>query len=1087
MAKASLLSAKQLGRIGLLASSLWERIDQGLVHEASLALRNKVESRLRIWGEVVSEGDPALFARRLAHDGLDIARARLLMGCVEVPATCEVPRWCAILNEVGQATSVLQDADGWQHPHNRFSFIENDSPLPFEELLLPFMVVARERLDAIGYDPLPNKALQIFERAFLEKLSQIAARVLTVEFRAFLASLQLSGTSYVKIESGKTLRVQYDSFVAKTYAEGWSPLFEEYCVMARLLATALLQWVDTVVEFAQRLTRDLSEIEQVFSHGAPTQGIAEIHAELSDPHHGGRTVISVTFGSGLKLVYKPKGLALERDYFRIAEWLNRFETSSLFRLLTILDCGNYGWVEFVEHRSCATEDEIRRYYHRAGAFLCLVYALNGIDFHYENLIADSEYPTPVDLETIYHHHIEPILDSKEPIDEMAERLRESVLATDLLPDPVKMNRQYFDISALARSDEEEGEYEVLTWKDINTDGMDYRYEKKRRKAGANLPLLKGKPISLDNYTEQILQGFREAYRLLQAYKDLLSSESGPLRALFACEARFIFRPTVFYMLLLKRAYHPDYLRDGVDLSLQLDALTRSLIKVEQKPNIWPLIRAEITALWQTDVPKFVARGDGNSLTLDSGKIIAGCFDESAWSRVRKKITTLNEEDLQWQMSLIVGSMEVRSANRWTDLAFAPVSSDDDRSSPPARNKELLDHAVSLARDIERKAFRLNSGDLGWMVLSYSPEAEQFALRPMEHDLYNGRAGVALFFAALEKTLPGSGFGALAHATLAPTRRWIMDASDQELTELGFGGYAGLSSIIYALTRIGGFLGDSDLIEDARFAASRMTQDHIDEDQILDAIGGSAGAILGLLACYAATGDAEVLAKAIACGWHLLGTRGRDRFGFRTWATLDNGHLTGFAHGAAGIAYALLKLYEATNEHQFYDAAKEAVDFEKHEFVAKEDNWPDYRGAGKSPVRGPKFGMAWCHGAPGIGLGRTGALDVMDIPDVRRDIDAAARSTRHIGLLRRDHLCCGNAGLMDTLCTAGERLHQPDWAREALQLAARTMARAQSNGEFAVAFKNGFFNPSLFQGTAGVGYQMLRLANPKEIPSVLLLA
>ena len=582
-----------------------------------------------------------------------------------------------------------------------------------------------------------------------------------------------------------------------------------------------------------------------------------------------------------------------------------------------------------------------------------------------------------------------------------------------------------------------------------------------------------------------MDGFRKAYRLLLDNKDELSTDGGPLRQLFAHEARFIFRSTAFCMFVLNRAFHPDCLRDGVDLSVQMDILARSLIKTLDKPGTWPLIRAETEALWQTDVPKFSARGDGVSMTLRSGDV--GCFVESAWNRVRRKIGDLSEADLRWQASLIAGSMDARSANRLADRAFAPSPNMSDEPLPPAvQRDELLEHALSLARDIESKAFFSRNGEPGWMVLGFSPESEQFALGSMEHDLYNGRAGLALFFAALEKVLPGSGYRALAHATLAPIRRWIAKASDRELARLGFGGYSGLSSIVYALTRAGGLLGDGDLIDDARSAALRIAQDEIDQDEILDAIGGSAGAILGLLACHAATGDAKVLAKAVACGRHLLAKREADACGLRTWPTLDKAHLTGFSHGAAGIAYALLRLHEMTSDREFYDAAKEGIGFETHEFVPERDNWPDHRGAARNLQENPRFGMAWCHGAPGIGLGRIGALDVMDVPEVRRDIEAALRATGRVGLLPRDHLCCGNAGLIDTLCTAGERLARPECTREALRLVARTAARARRDGGFAVAFRNGFFNPGLFQGTAGVGYQMLRLASPGEIPSVLLL-
>ena len=80
--------------------------------------------------------------------------------------------------------------------------------------------------------------------------------------------------------------------------------------------------------------------------------------------------------------------------------------------------------------------------------------------------------------------------------------------------------------------------------------------------------------------------------------------------------------------------------------------------------------------------------------------------------------------------------------------------------PPGRD-ELLDVAIELANEIESEGVPSENGDIGWMVLHYSPAAERYTLQPMENDLYNGRAGVGLFFAALEKipagvAIPGLG-------------------------------------------------------------------------------------------------------------------------------------------------------------------------------------------------------------------------------------------------------------------------------------------------------------------------------------------
>jgi type 2 lantibiotic biosynthesis protein LanM len=977
----------------------------------------------------------------------------------------------------------LREAVTSSEAAKNFPYLKPDGPLPFEELFLPFVEVANTLLAESGASTLSTDVLNTFARDLLRRLAEIGARVLAVEFRAFLAFGQIVGNADDTAEPATGSRAQYRRFVEQTYSEGWGPLFEEYCVMARLAGIIVLQWVEQVREFERRLVNDLSELEKKFNRRQPLGNVVAVETGLSDPHGGGRTVISVEFSSGHKIVYKPRRLGLETAYFNFVESINAFGALLPFRVLAILDRGNYGWVEFVNHRSCVNQEEIERYYRRVGNFLCLVYALNGTDFHYENMIADREYPVAIDLETIFHHRLKSA--TADGDDEMSARLRVSVLSSDLLPDPVKVDHQYFDISALARSEQDEGEAEVILWKDINTDAMDYSYQRQRPQPAYNLPKLNGTVIPLNDYAKLILAGFEEAYRFFQEISHALLAQNWFLRSMFAQDARFIFRSTALYSLILRRALHPAYLRDGIDFGMQLDVLARKSLNAADKPLTWALIRAETAALWRLDIPRFTARGDENALSVDPGDLIVGCFIDSAWNAARAKIEGLSEADLRWQLALIVGAFDVRSANLGYGESVADAREEYEEIEPLSK-AELLNIAVELADEIEAKALSLANGDVSWMVLNYSSPEERYTLQPMENDLYNGRAGVGLFFAALAKILPGSSYGALAHAALRPVRDWIRLAPNEELSEFGFSGYGGLSSIAYALTRAGEFLGDDQLIADAAIAGLRIRADQIEGDDSLDAMSGSAGAILGLLACYAASEEPKVLAHAVACGRNLLQRRTPDRFGFKTWLTVDKRHLTGFSHGAAGIAYALLQLYTVTDDGQFYEAAVEGIRFEGSAFVSAQNNWPDYRRTATKLSQDPMFCMAWCHGAPGIGLARIAALDIVDNREIRRDIEAALTSVGGVNLLPRDHLCCGNAGLLDTLCMAGARLGLVEWSDKASQLAAKMAERRNELGSFKIAFHNGFFNPSLFQGTAGLGYQLLRLAEPTKIPSVLLL-
>lgn len=98
-----------------------------------------------------------------------------------------------------------------------------------------------------------------------------------------------------------------------------------------------------------------------------------INGNLSDFHHNGRSVIGVTFTSGLKMIYKPKDLGSEEAYFQLLAWLNEQQVPLQFKLLQVLNRSTHGWVEYVEHLPCEDLQAGKRYYQRAGMLLCLLY------------------------------------------------------------------------------------------------------------------------------------------------------------------------------------------------------------------------------------------------------------------------------------------------------------------------------------------------------------------------------------------------------------------------------------------------------------------------------------------------------------------------------------------------------------------------------------------------------------------------------------------------------------------------------------------------------------------------------------------
>jgi lantibiotic modifying enzyme len=291
--------------------------------------------------------------------------------------------------------------------------------------------------------------------------------------------------------------------------------------------------------------------------------------------------------------------------------------------------------------------------------------------------------------------------------------------------------------------------------------------------------------------------------------------------------------------------------------------------------------------------------------------------------------------------------------------------------------------------------------------------------------------------------------------------------------------------VYALVRIAGLLDDSTLLSDAARLARLIDDEQIAADRSHDVLYGAAGAILGLLALHRATGDGAALATACACGEHLVRAQLVDCDGDKGWRTLAeaNGFLTGFSHGAAGIALALLRLSSATRDDAFRSAALDALSYERRVFRSDIGNWPDFR----SPAsrESAELPCGWCHGAPGIGLARLGCIDLIDDSAFPREIEAAVAATRDAHPTQRDHLCCGNLGRADFLLIAGLRLDRPELVALAREHAGAALNRAAARGGFIWLGGDDSMNPSLFQGIAGIGYQVLRLAEPASLPSVLL--
>lgn len=356
-------------------------------------------------------------------------------------------------------------------------------------------------------------------------------------------------------------------------------------------------------------------------------------------------------------------------------------------------------------------------------------------------------------------------------------------------------------------------------------------------------------------------------------------------------------------------------------------------------------------------------------------------------------------------------------------------------------------------------------------------------RALDPVLYDGTAGVGLFLSLLaavsgEAAVRRTAIGALRHA-VSRTRARPPARRD------GF--HAGSLGIAWAAARGAELLNDDELHTTARTLpiAARPPSG---PDRRHDVVMGSAGTIIALLALGDAFDDPALVADAIATGNELIGAATVTRHGW-SWETPSRRrrtHLCGLAHGAAGIGWALLELFVATEDERFRTGALGAFAYERSWLDARTGTWPDLRIGGQR--RGAQRAMSpptvgtWCSGEGGIALTRLRGVEVLGQQACRDEAELALEATRReLAAALPDEiddltLCHGAAGAADVLlCGAavlGERSQEA--ARLADELGHVAIERHGAASDDWPCGAAGGTTPTLFRGLSGIGWWFLRL-------------
>lgn len=975
--------------------------------------------------------------------------------------------------------------EGWQ----RIAFevesrIHKNTALPkrinlnntlFFNFIKPFLQVGyyhfKEKLNQM----VKIEKMQLFEKEIEEnllveltnKLASICTRTLVLELNVARVSGILEGETSEKRQS-------YFNEVLLNDPDYFNQLLSEYVVLNRLMSTKVDYWINNSVMLLQRFVKDYSLLNQEFNFGKGigTLTSLKIGANVSDSHRKGQTVSILEFSSGVKVVYKPRSLMIDEKFNKLLLLINSWEMNTDLKGIKTINQGEYGWLEFIDHKGCDEKQEVSRFYYRIGSYLAVLYTLNAVDFHYENLIASGEYPYLVDLESLLHNNSRFYKKDSSAFSKAQRSLYTSVLNVGLLPKKILATKgKGIDLSGIGGQ-----EGQILPVKSPVLDGKttdEIKITRKNITIGANThrPKIKSEYVNPLEYSKFIELGFEETYKVLQNHKDELVSI---LETWATIEVRQILRPTRRYGSLLMISVHPDFLRDGLERDMILDKLW---LDTSIYPDLKDTFISEKQDMYQLDIPYFTTKPNEKHLWDSRGEKISNFFDTDALSTVLEHIKSLNTSDCKDQLQLIKTSMLFLEApttkkNKIIDLK---------KYNHEYPSKEFLNESIAIGEHLLNKmitgAQSNGQKDACWIGGGFVDNKEgEWRIAPVNRYLYDGISGIALFLAYLGYITKRSDFTDAA-------KKSIHSVLYNESPENNLGAFNGGGSLIYVYSHLHALWKENIYLEKAKEIANQL-EPYIESDENIDLLSGVSGYAIILIQLFSYTRDRKYLGMIKKCGDRILQKAKVMNDGLGWYVPTASQPLSGFSHGTSGIAWALCLIAKVTGNPTYLETAKKALKFERGFYNPEHENWIDVREFnGKSNLEWGIMPVAWCHGAPGVLLSRLLLNSDIKDEEIDKEIETGLKTTLNYGFGRDHSLCHGDLGNLDILLFASQTLRNQNLNEEFKRYKDHVLQDIKERGWLSGLPKYNE-SPSLMVGLSGMGLGLLKIWSPDKVPSVL---
>lgn len=933
-----------------------------------------------------------------------------------------------------QYTHILELYLNKNYIHENISTDSIDNRL-FYPFYIPFIKLAKY-YNRITYGTLIDKYFCLgLEDEIFQCLSNIATRTLIKELEFCKDKLE-----------GGTEEEQYKFFITNYLSDEnfINEIFDFYPLLLRCILDKICDILKFFNDFGTKWQNDKNILGKSLGISHP---IIKRIKVMGDFHNGSAATVKIYMNEKDAIFYKPHGLANTKMYYDILNELYRKYGLHPFDY-QLIDKDTYGWEREIAYIPCNTKEQLQRFYIRMGIQIMLNYLLDTQDLHYENLIAHGEYPIFVDVEIICGNIKK--YDNNMTAKEKAEWIfSSSVLGNGILPSINENDNMFCSLI---------GQGGIKTNKKVQkimnpmTSTMHLSYINAVTSEQYNRPSINGLFCKYNNFIKELLQGFTWAYHYIKNNSSIFKNK------ISFTYSRILFKNTQSYSKLLQLSYDPIFLTDGGDRQLILSKYYPN--DSNDKKTIFEL---ELRVLIKGDIPYFSIHNNERNLYLNNTALSVPDYLQIApQSYLQMRINNLSNSDYNFQSWLIYNALNIEKKKLFPNT-INRFNSNNLIYNVDKICEMIGDHLVNVA------IVNDSSTDIVWTI-----NRKKSGIYISDMYLYEGIAGMTIFFAALYRRLPKDTYQNIEKILIEKLKNYTISTLRSSKISMT-GAFTGEASIVYAylvlykIKQNSIYLYYAELHEKVLYRLLR-------HDSKYDLLCGNAGAVIIYLNLYKITLKKQYLYHAQEAADYLILTAKVSKKGIY-WSDGKRNSLEGLAHGGSGFSLCFAELYKQTQDYQYLKIALESIKYENYFYNRKSNNWTDWEHRKQKDIR-----AYWCHGAGGISLSRKALLYCTNeefTEFIAQDYYKALRKLKEITNQQMKSLCLchgllGNMFILQYLYKVSNK----KFVNETQNRLVLEQIIARSN------FENlEYDNPGFMTGLSGIGYFLLHI-NDTALPNIL---